>query len=117
MQRGCSGVRFLYAYCSSTHWGDWQRESGPEMDGYEATMAIRQREVSRAQRTPIIAMTANAIQGDREQCLAAGMDDYVDKPIRPEALFTVLQKWVGSPPHTSTRSPAADAAPSLSARV
>jgi CheY-like chemotaxis protein len=63
----------------------------PELDGLEATRRIR------AEGTPygqprIIAMTANAMQGDREACIAAGMDDYVTKPIRVEALVDALQR-------------------------
>ena len=63
----------------------------PEMDGLQATTAIRARELSSgARRTPIIAITAYALSGDSERCLAAGMDDYISKPIKPEKLREVL---------------------------
>jgi PAS domain S-box-containing protein len=63
----------------------------PEMDGLEATQAIRQREARLGGHVPIIAMTAQAMSGDREKCLAAGMDEYVTKPIRADQLFEVLE--------------------------
>ncbi len=73
----------------------------PEMDGFEAARAIRRLEAElgearghrRPGRLPIVAITANAIQGDREACLEAGMDDYISKPYRPEDLTRVLLKW------------------------
>jgi CheY-like chemotaxis protein len=64
----------------------------PEMDGYAATAAIRQ-QMGAARRVPIIAMTAEAMEGCRENCLAAGMDDYVAKPVRPDDLKEALQRW------------------------
>jgi len=64
------------------------------MDGIAATQAIREAEKSTGNRVPIIAMTAHAMKGDREQCLAAGMDDYVPKRIRRELLFKTLAKLV-----------------------
>ena len=69
----------------------------PEMDGLEATAAIRERERSTGQHVPIVAMTAHAMKGDEERCLTAGMDAYVSKPIKPDALFTVLAHFAATP--------------------
>ena len=63
----------------------------PEMDGLEASRRIKQ-QLAPGARPRIIAMTANAMQGDREKCLAAGMDDYITKPIRTEALVAALSQ-------------------------
>jgi len=84
----------------------------PEMDGFECTAQIRarQHEGVLRQRLPIIALTANAVAGDRERCLAAGMDDYLSKPFTRERLAATLQRWL--PP--SAAAPV-DAAAALSA--
>ncbi|NOZ23283.1 MAG: response regulator [Planctomycetes bacterium] len=85
----------------------------PEMDGYQATRAIR--EDARLDQLPVIAMTAHAMKGDREKCLNAGMNDYISKPIHPEHLFSVLEKWTRSHKGTTEASapPAAKAQPFL----
>ncbi len=65
----------------------------PVMDGYEATREIRKRE-GEGRHTPVVAMTANAMKGDRERCLEAGMDDYISKPVTESALEAILQKYL-----------------------
>lgn len=66
----------------------------PKMDGYEATGQIRKREEIALLHTPIVAMTANAMVGDKEKCLKAGMDDYMSKPLQFDRLQAVLRRWV-----------------------
>jgi PAS domain S-box-containing protein len=67
----------------------------PGMDGFVATSRVREQERLRGGHIPIVAMTANALTGDREQCLAMGMDDYISKPITRRGLWSVLSRWIG----------------------
>lgn len=67
----------------------------PEMDGFSATREIRAACAGQREKVPIIAMTANAMQGDRDTCVAAGMDDYISKPVNLESLKKTLNLWVG----------------------
>ena len=67
----------------------------PGMDGITVTIAIREQEKANGGHLPIIAMTASAMHGDRERCLAAGMDGYVSKPIHPQTLFDCLRSIPG----------------------
>ena len=66
----------------------------PKMDGYEATAAIRKM-APEYRELPVIAMTANAMKGDREKCIASGMDDYISKPVKPKRLLEMVQRWAG----------------------
>lgn len=68
----------------------------PKMDGYEATGRIRSMEQDK--HTPIIALTAHTMKGDREKCLQAGMDDYLNKPFNAQALAAVIDKWLDGAP-------------------
>ena len=69
----------------------------PVMDGFAATQAIRDGQAGESmRRVPIVAMTADAMGGDRERVLAAGMDDYVSKPIHPDTLGAVVSRWLGA---------------------
>jgi len=82
----------------------------PEMDGYSATRAIRQREDAEGRHTPIIAMTANAMREDRARCLDAGMDGFIPKPIALEELETAMECWIpdDSKPGAETSTPNAN---------
>jgi len=65
----------------------------PEMDGYQATRNIREHEKKLNIKTPIVALTANALEGDKEKCLSAGMDDYLSKPFKPKKLQDIIDQW------------------------
>jgi len=78
----------------------------PELDGYAATEAIRNAEPAE-RHVPIVAMTASAMQGDRERCLTAGMDDYVPKPVTRATLVATVAHWLGTDPSAATGRPSA----------
>ena len=79
----------------------------PEMDGYEATRIIREWEqASNHPRTPIIALSADAMQGDRDKCLASGMDDYLPKPFQQEQVYAILKRYIGKPEKSMNRGKA-----------
>ncbi len=80
----------------------------PGMDGYEATTELRRREGDTG-RTPVVAMTAQAMDGDRRRCLAAGMDDYISKPMRSRELMELLTRWIPATPHAAVAGLLADA--------
>ena len=84
-----------------------------EMDGFEATGLIREWEKETGRHTPIIAMTAHALSGDRERCIEAGMDDYLSKPLEPKVFFSMIERWTqgDKKPGSSLESQAMTAAP------
>jgi len=83
----------------------------PLLDGFDATRQIRQHEAGGERRLPIVALTANALSGDREACLAAGMDDYLSKPLEPAALAACVERFA-----PRAEAPAAPAAPAAESR-
>jgi CheY-like chemotaxis protein len=70
----------------------------PVMGGFEAAAAVREMEKGTGKHIPIVALTAHAIKGDRERCLASGMDGYIAKPIRPQELFELIEALIPSVP-------------------
>lgn len=70
----------------------------PILDGYQASLALREMEKDTGKHLPVIALTANAMVGDREKCIKAGMDDYLSKPIKPEKLMALFEKWTHQSP-------------------
>jgi two-component system, sensor histidine kinase and response regulator len=83
----------------------------PGLNGYEATARIRRLEQNTGRHVPIIAMTANAMKGDREKCLAAGMDDYISKPLRSAELFRVVEQYAQRSASQDLGQQASEAAP------
>ena len=84
----------------------------PEMDGYEATRSIREgRSGARNPRIPIVAITADAMSGDRERCFQAGMSDYISKPVELQKLAEILEKWLATPSSSDALAPAGSQPP------
>jgi len=96
---GAQAVESVFRNCYDLVFMDCQM---PEVDGYEAANMIRQREAlagKNGHRIPIVALTAHALEGDRELCLAAGMDDYLSKPFNAAQIATILHRWTHDRPH------------------
>ena len=83
----------------------------PIMDGYEATAVVRSREGATKRHIPICALTANAMKGDRERCLASGMDDYISKPVSIDKLQDAIERWVPGSVKTTSTSTTGEQAP------
>ena len=100
LSNGVQAVKAL-AYASNSYDMVFMDCQMPEMDGFAATREIRRAEVTSGRHIPIIAMTANAMSGDRENCIAAGMDDYIAKPVTRQLLREALERWLPAGQQTS----------------
>ena len=89
-----NGIEALERYANGKYRLIFMDCQMPEMDGFKATAEIRKQEAGSGGRTPIVALTASAIEGDREQCLASGMDDYVPKPFTADQMRVALTSWL-----------------------
>lgn len=88
-----NGARAIEKYGANSYDMIFMDCQMPELDGYQTTQKLRQLEEGTPKHTPIVAMTANAMMGDRERCLKAGMDDYLSKPLRAEHVKKILHAW------------------------
>jgi two-component system sensor histidine kinase/response regulator len=122
VETAANGVEALDQYAGGKYAVIFMDCQMPEMDGFEATAEIRKREAKTGMRTPIVALTASAIEGDREKCLAAGMDDYVPKPFTAHQMRSALAAWLkpaaangahGKHDHLTVVEPSASPAPSI----
>ena len=112
-----NGAEALQAYQPSRHVLILTDCHMPVMDGYEFTEKVRIAEQDTAQHVPIIAVTANALQGEAERCLRAGMDDYISKPIPMPALIAALGKWMPPSKGATTKTAASKATEAMPVRV
>ncbi len=92
-----NGLEAVQAACKRNYQCILMDVQMPEYDGFDATRAIREAEISTGRHTPIIALTALAMDGDMQRCLDAGMDDYISKPYNLQTLKEVLAKYVAAP--------------------
>jgi CheY-like chemotaxis protein len=90
----CTGIEAVEAAVKRNYQVILMDVQMPEFDGFDATRAIREAEANTGRHTPIIALTALAMDGDKERCLSAGMDDYISKPYNLQTLKETLSKWV-----------------------
>jgi CheY-like chemotaxis protein/HPt (histidine-containing phosphotransfer) domain-containing protein len=101
-----NGMEAVALYCSHSFDLILMDSQMPEMDGFEATAEIRRLEAGTNRHIPIIALTANAMAGDREKCLAAGMDDYLAKPYSKASLAATIRRWLPAPATPQLVTPA-----------
>ena len=102
-ETAADGLAALEAFGASTFDAVLMDVQMPRMDGYAATRALRETDAGR--HVPVIAMTAAAIEGERDRCLAAGMDDFLTKPVDPLALGEALARWTGQEPDEPVAAP------------